>query len=433
METGLIAAYGPRLLAAVQDGRVGEALVDERVRNILRTYFRFGIFDRPLPASVQPVPVEEHGGLAREIEYQAITLLKNRNSALPLQRPRQPGSIAVLGEAAARAVQQCCAAAITNPTYTISPLEGIRGRAPQGVDVQFERGIDPPGPWDMLPGPEAIPSSVLSPPASPGQIGVRAQFWNNATFTGAPVVTRTDPRPAFDTGAIFPFGQPHLVFPPTGAQAVRYTGTITAPRSGSYRLSLSGFGTGRLVFQGREIVSFTNQTEPRAYVSDPVTLVAGQSYDFRVEYAATNPFTGGLEPGTVRLGWITPVGTLSPDAQAAVDLAESSDVAVVVANAYEAEQRDRAQLDLPTAQDELIDAVSRANPRTIVVLETGGPVTMPWIGQVNGILQAYYGGAEQGRAIADVLFGDVNRPASCRFPTRGSSRSRRRSASRTRC
>jgi beta-glucosidase len=290
LETGSIVAYGPALLAAVRDGRVSEALVDQRVSNILRAYFRFGVFDRPLPPTLQPVPVEEHGGMAREIEQQAITLLKNRNAALPLLRPRRPDSIAVIGEGATWAAQQCCAAAIQRPTYTISPLDGIRRRAPGDVDVQFERGSDPPNPADLSPGPDGIPSSVLSPPDSPGETGVRAEFWNNATFSGAPSVTRTDPRPAFDPGAIAGFAvHPEAVLAPTTARSVRYSGTITAPKTGSYRLSLSGFGTGRLLFEGREVVSFANQIAPRAYVSDPLELEAGQSYEFQLEFAATNP------------------------------------------------------------------------------------------------------------------------------------------------
>src|SRR3954465_6169546 len=112
LETGQIVAYGPALLAAVRDGRVSEALVNQRVSNILRVYFKFGLFDKPLPATVQPVPVEEYGGMAREIEQQAITLLKDRNAALPLQGSHRPHSIAVIGEGATWAAQQCCAAAI---------------------------------------------------------------------------------------------------------------------------------------------------------------------------------------------------------------------------------------------------------------------------------------------------------------------------------
>ncbi len=408
LETGSIVAYGPALLAAVRDGRVSEALVDQRVRNLLRVYFKFGFFDKPLPATVQPVPVQEHGGMAREIEQQAITLLKNRNAALPLQRPKLPQSIAVIGEGATWAAQQCCAGAITRPTYTISPLDGIRRRAPSGVDVEYERGADAPGPADLVQGPDAVPSSVLSPPGVPGQTGVRAEFWDNTTFNGAPFATRIDLRPQFDTGPIQYFAiNPEVPRPPAGARAVRYTGTITAPRSGSYQLSLSGFGTGRLLFEGREIVSFANQIAPQAYVSDPLQLQAGKSYSFELDYAETNP-RDSLDPGPIRLGWLPPDGTLSPDMQAAVDLAKKSDVAVVVAGLYEAEARDRGQLSLPTFQNDLIDAVSRANPRTIVVLQSGGPVPMPWINQVDGIVQLYYGGGEQGRALADVLFGDVN-------------------------
>ncbi|RKQ92990.1 beta-glucosidase [Solirubrobacter pauli] len=408
LETGTIAAYGPALLAAVRAGTVSEALVNQRVRNILRIYFRNGIFDHPLPATNQPVATQEHGGMAREIEQEAITLLKNRNAALPLQRPRQPQSIAVIGEGATWAAQQCCAAAIQNPTYTISPLQGIRQRAGSGVSVGFERGSDPPNPADLAPGPDAIPSSVLSPPGAAGQTGVRAEYWTNTTFAGTPFITRVDPRPAFDRGAIAGFAiHPEAVLAPTTAQSVRYSGTITPPQSGTYQLSLSGFGTGRLIFDGRQIVSFTNQIAPRAYVSAPQQLVGGRAYTFRVEYATTTP-RDSLDPGSVRLGWVAPAGALSPDIQAAVSLASRSDVAVVVAGLYEAESRDRGELDLPTEQDELIDAVSRANPRTVVVLQSGGPVTMPWINQVDGIMQLYYGGGEQGRALADVLFGDVN-------------------------
>ena len=347
--------------------------------------------------------------MAREIEQQAITLLKNRNNALPLQRPRQPKldrrdrrgrdlrRAAVLRRSGHQPRVHDHAAAGHPPA-----------RARSGVDVQYERGADAPRTVRPDPGPGRDPLVGALAAGAPGQTGVRSEFWNNLTFNGAPFATRTDLRPMFDTGPIQWFAiHPEVAQLPAGSQAARYSGTITAPRSGSYRLSLSGFGTGRLVFDGREIVSFASQIAPQAYVSDPVELEAGQSYEFRLEYAATNR-RDSLDPGSVRLGWIPPEGTVSPDVQAAVDLAKDSDVAVVVAGLYEAEARDRGELDLPTEQDELIDAVSRANPRTIVVLQTGGPVTMPWIGQVDGIMQLYYGGEEQGRALADVLFGDVN-------------------------
>jgi beta-glucosidase len=115
-----------------------------------------------------------------------------------------------------------------------------------------------------------------------------------------------------------------------------------------------------------------------------------------------------LELGDVQLGWTHPADALSPAMQEAVALARDADVAVVWARVFESEQRDRASLTLPNDQDQLIAAVAAANPRTVVVLGCAGPVLMPWLDQVPAVVDAYYAGQEQGAAIADVLFGDVN-------------------------
>jgi len=96
------------------------------------------------------------------------------------------------------------------------------------------------------------------------------------------------------------------------------------------------------------------------------------------------------------------------DAASAAALAKASDVAIVYAYQWESEGMDLDSLSLPLHQDELIAAVAAANPHTIVVLETGGPVTMPWANQVSGILEAWYGGSQGAEAVANVLFGEVN-------------------------
>jgi beta-glucosidase len=93
---------------------------------------------------------------------------------------------------------------------------------------------------------------------------------------------------------------------------------------------------------------------------------------------------------------------------AAEALAKSSDVAIVFAHQWESEGMDLPNLSLPDDQDRLIARVAAANPHTIVVLETGSPVTMPWVGQVSGILEAWYGGSRGADAVANILFGDVN-------------------------
>ena len=96
------------------------------------------------------------------------------------------------------------------------------------------------------------------------------------------------------------------------------------------------------------------------------------------------------------------------DLTKAAEISRAAKVAIVFVNTNETEGEDRPNLELPDGQDELISAVAGANPNTIVVLDTGGPVLMPWVGKVRGIVQAWYPGQEDGNAIAAILYGDVN-------------------------
>ncbi|OJW66454.1 MAG: glycosyl hydrolase [Sphingomonadales bacterium 63-6] len=88
--------------------------------------------------------------------------------------------------------------------------------------------------------------------------------------------------------------------------------------------------------------------------------------------------------------------------------ASQAEVAIIFATQYQTEGFDVPDLSLPNGQDALIAAVARANPNTIVVLETGGPVAMPWKDDVKAVVEAWYPGARGGEAIADILFGKVN-------------------------
>jgi len=96
------------------------------------------------------------------------------------------------------------------------------------------------------------------------------------------------------------------------------------------------------------------------------------------------------------------------DFAAAAKLAAESDVVLVFANQWTAESLDVANLSLPDNQDALVDAVAKANPKTVVVLQTGGPILMPWLGNVGAAIEAWYPGTQGGEAIARVLFGEVN-------------------------
>lgn len=96
------------------------------------------------------------------------------------------------------------------------------------------------------------------------------------------------------------------------------------------------------------------------------------------------------------------------DLAKATEVAKAAKIAIVFVNTDDSEGRDRPNLELPNHQDELVEAVAAANPNTIVVLNTGGPVLMPWVDKIGGLIEAWYPGQEDGTAIAAILYGDVN-------------------------
>lgn len=144
--------------------------------------------------------------------------------------------------------------------------------------------------------------------------------------------------------------------------------------------------------------------------------------------ALIGPYAGAAMTGGGGSSHVKPIYTISPadgirkqvpasvtvtyndgaDPASAASLAAKSDVAIVMVGDRDSEGRDRSSLSLRENQDRLIEAVAAANPHTIVILKTGGPVLMPWLGKVPAVLEAWYPGEEDGNAVADLLFGKAN-------------------------
>ena len=179
-----------------------------------------------------------------------------------------------------------------------------------------------------------------------------------------------------------------------------YTGTLTAPETGTYVLAFSNPGSytaTNLYLDGKEILANPG-TPPVSTYSVGVDLTAGQTY--------TLSLSGGGPSAS--LSWATP-SDLAPGIAQAVAAAKSAATAVVVvSDDTESEAADRASLNLPSAQNELISAVAAANPHTVVVVDAGAPVTMPWLNQVSSVVDAWYPGESNGTALASVLFGQTD-------------------------
>jgi beta-glucosidase len=239
-------------------------------------------------------------------------------------------------------------------------------------------------------GPDAIPRYALS---TGTRRGLLAQYFNNASWQGTPVVSRVEPY--IDQNALPPAGVDSAQ-----SYSVRWTGTLTPQTTGTYTLSLTTYHKGTLYLNGTELLTDSGSF-PASTVSQTVNLTAGTPYAIRVDYTAS-----GM--GLAELGWQPPAGADNPLIDNAVQKAKAADVAVVFVGDETSEGIDRPNLELPGFQDQLIEAVARANPRTVVVLDTGDPVLMPWLSQVAGVVEAWYPGEEDGDAIAPVLFGEVN-------------------------
>jgi beta-glucosidase len=374
--------YFTQLLAAVDAGQVPAGRLDDMVFRILAVMFRMGLFDRAPAGSIgADAQSAAHSLLARDAAAQGIVLLKNDDHLLPLDKSKIR-SIAVFGSAAETdPIVTGGGSAHVTPTEIVTPLQGIIARAGAGVTVRYFNKNEAVG--------SAVPAEVLQTPQ--GARGLLAEYFNNPDLSGDPALTRIDPNIDFNWGS----GSPGNGVDPGGWSA-RWTGTLTAPDSGRYNLALIGRGGSRLYIDDQLVADNWGGKSAPTKIGKK-RLEAGKTYAIRVEYARTEA------AGDFRFSWFKPSDNTNDEAAA---IARQSDVAVVVSGVSPGEGADQQSLN--TLDNELIAAVARANPRTIVVGYTPAQVLMPWVDQVPAILLGWIPGQEGGNALASVLFGDLN-------------------------
>jgi beta-glucosidase len=387
--------FGTALKQAVLSGQVPIARLDQMVGNVLTAMFQFGLFDNPAPAAASRintvVSTPEHRRLAEQMSEEGSVLLKNNGQTLPLADDAAE-KIAVIGYAGdAGATYVGVGSAAVQPSQPpISPLQGITARAHQ-AQVSYSRG--PGGPLPVLAADRVIPAS------GSGQ-GFTGTYYSTTNFSGTPIAVRTDATLDFGTGQI---GEYSLPVP--GAQSVRWEGTMDVRSTGTYTFSLDDEGSAKLYVNNTLVVDATGGSGG-ASGSGSIDLVGGQPATIRVDYKPFSVPSFHVLFSHIRLGAHTPDDP-DPIAQAA-QAAGNADVAVVFVNDKTSEGSDRKSLALPGAQDALIEAVAAVNPNTVVILNTGSAVTMPWLHEVRSVLEVWYPGQTYGTAVASLLFGDVN-------------------------
>lgn len=398
--------WGDALVAAARAGDIDEALIDRKVLRILAVAARVGALAGFEPAAATPVAVEDGVAFVREAAIAGAVLVRNANHELPWAASSL-ASVAVIGHNAKFARTQGGGSATVLPEQVVTPLQGITGALPN-AEVSYSVGAI------VQEGIAELPLASMTNPATGGP-GALVRFLD---ADGAELF-REDRRAT----ALVYFGGDA---PITSSSLLEISTRYTPDATGEILLGFAGVGTGRVFVGGElrheETVVAQGTDLGAAFLSPPsssvaVAVTAGDPIDVKFEYVIEQggPLSGalaltvGIEPDLS-----DPEGLIAE----AVQAARAADVAVVVVGTnskVESEGYDRTSLNLPGRQDDLVRAVAAANPRTVVVVNSGSPVLLPWRDDVAAVLLSWFGGQQYGEAVAEILLG-VAEPGG-RLPT----------------
>lgn len=382
------------LVDAIRDGRLDEADLDRKVLRLLLLAERVGALGDGIPATPAPV---DGTAFVREAAAEGSVLLSN-DGILPLDASALT-RVALIGHNARDARTQGGGSATVLPEHVVSPLEGIRAALPR-AEVTYELGAV------VQEGVAELPLETITNPAT-GEPGVRVSFVDadgNAIFVEDRRAT-----------ALVWFGGDA---PVSTASAIVLETSYTPEETGEILLGFAGSTRGRVFVDGELVLEdtpvVTGSDLGAAFLNPPsstvrVSVTAGSPVGLRAEFEVQSD---GALAGVFSANFGIAPDDSDPDgliARAAA-AAAASDVAIVVVGTnskVESEGYDRENLDLPGRQDDLVRAVAAANPRTIVIVNAGSPVVLPWAGEVTAVLQGYFGGQQFGAALADVLTGAV--------------------------
>ncbi len=375
---------GEKLVAAVRDGSVAAETVRGRALNMLELMRRVGALDDHRAFEEHAEDRPEDRALIRRAGAEGAVLLKN-TGLLPLAGM---GQIAIIGPNAKTAQIMGGGSAQLNAHYQITPYDGLATQlgkqrlayAPGCTNDRFE---------PLLRG------------------SFTAEYFASTDFSGGPVHSAVqDDAQAFWIGHVAAGKVNPLHF------SARLSGTYTPTASGQHRFGLYSAGLSRLLVDGVVVVDAWNGwVKGRTFFEEgcdevvaTVELEQGRTYAITIEFATKAFATLGL--AALRAGIGLPLGDAAiVEAVSAAQAAETAIVFIGRTGEWDTEGSDLPSIALPGRQNELVFAVAAANPRTIVVLQTGGPVEMPWLDQVAAVIEAWYPGQEAGNAIADLLTG----------------------------
>ncbi|MFI5792249.1 glycoside hydrolase family 3 protein [Streptomyces sp. NPDC051677] len=383
--------YGEALAQAVRDGRVEESEVDEAVRRVLLLAARVGALADVAPAVAEPPAPVDGEALARELARRSFVLVRNEHETLPLS---PTGTVALIGAAARDARVLGGGSATVFPARTVSPLDGLTAALPEGA-LTYAVGADPI--TELAVADKGFALRAVCRDADGNILGTGSAPNGQIQWMGADL----------------PEGVTH-----ERLHTVELTGTFTPRDTGPHTFGVKGTGAFRLTVAGTtyfdDVQLPADDTDPfEAFFGSPAPhaqaeLTAGEPVEVSLAYVHAVPEEFPFKVVAFALAHLEPQRDADELIAEAVEAARAADTAVVVVattDRVESEGFDRKDLRLPGRQDDLVRAVAAANPNTVVVVNAGSPVELPWREDVAAVLLTWFPGQEGGAALADVLTG----------------------------
>ncbi|KAJ2903543.1 glycosyl hydrolase family 3 N terminal domain-containing protein [Zalerion maritima] len=408
---------GDALKFNVATDKVRKHVLDERARTVLELVKKCAASGVPENAPEIAANTSETAALLRKIGDESIVLLKNDNSVLPLKKEKKT---VVIGPNAKVATYHGGGSASLAAFYAVTPYEGISAKL--GSDPGYTVGCHS---HKLLP----ILGYFVNTPG--GNQGMSMKVYNEPS--GASPRELRDQVDVLKTEILLADYYNAKINP--DIWYADFEGSFVADEDCTYEFGLVVVGTAKLYVNGELVVdNATKQTLGEfffgcATVEEKGTmkLKKGETYNIKVEFGSIATYTlqspSMFGNGALRIGGCKVIDYEHEVAKACA-LAKDADNVIICTGLndnWETEGSDRAHMGLPPGMDNMIESVAKSNPNTVVVMQTGTPVSMPWINSVPSVVQAWYGGNETGNAIADVVFGDYNPSGKLplSFPKRG--------------
>ncbi|WSQ14320.1 glycoside hydrolase family 3 C-terminal domain-containing protein [Streptomyces sp. NBC_01231] len=398
--------WGDALVEAVRAGRVSEETVDDKVLRLLRLAARVGVLDGVAPAVSRPQDwsAAEVAAEMRTSAAAGFVLAQNHDEVLPLE-PQHLSRVAVLGPNATAGRTLGGGSATVFPPYVVSPLDGLRAALGDTVQVEYAPGVR-----TLTRLTPAVPELTRVPGGDSDGVELRFRA-ADGDLLGSELRR---------TGRFTWLGPRMSGLPTDQIATLEVHARLRAATAGEYLVGAGGVGRFRLTVDGRPVFDEQLALRPGADPAEatscppqhaaPLVLEAGQEVDLVLHHDLRSGGGLSFDVAITHVEFLLqpPAPSEDEELERAVALARQADVAVLVVGTtaeVESEGFDRASLALPGRQDELVRRVAAVNPRTVVVVNSGAPVLVPWADEVPAVLLTWFPGQEFGHALADVLLG----------------------------